>query len=111
MLEPRRPRVRHRRLDHAAADLGALGARGFDRRFDDFAVGLGGDGAGAAGAARAGGAADAVEVDSMRLRRFVVDHRFNAFDVEAAGGDVGGEEEGGGAGAEGLDACDTLSGC
>ena len=46
----------------------------------------------------------------MGLGGFVVDDCFHAFDVEAAGGDVGGEEEGGGVGAEGFDACDALRG-
>lgn len=110
LFQPLRPRVRHRGIDNPAGDGGTLRPGGSDGRFDDFAVGLGGDGAGAAGAAGARGAADAVEVDFVRLRRFVVDDCFDAFDVETAGGEVGGEEEGGGAGAEGLDACDALLG-
>jgi len=63
---------------------------------DDPAVGLGGDGAGASGVAGAGGAADAVEVDFVGLGRFVVYDCGYGGDVEAAGGEVGGEEVGAG---------------
>jgi len=44
-----------------------LGPGRFDSGFDDFAVGLGGEGAGAAGASGTRGTADAVEVDFVGL--------------------------------------------
>lgn len=74
--------------------LGALGSRGFDGRFDDFAVRLGRDGAGVAGATRARGTPDAVQVDFVGLRGFVVEDCGDVFDVETARGEVGGEEVG-----------------
>lgn len=71
-------------------------------RLDDFAVRLGGEGACAAGAAGSGGAADAVEVDGVGLGGFVVEDDVDVGDVEAAGGEVCGEEVGVEPGAEGL---------
>ena len=74
--------------------LGALSSRRFDGRFDNFAVRLGRDGAGVAGATRARGTPDAVQVDFVRLRGFVVEDCGDVFDVETARGEVGGEEVG-----------------
>jgi len=90
--------------------VGALGAARAHGRFDDAAVRLGGERAGAAGGAGARGAAYAVQVDVVRLGRFVVEHGGDAFDVQAARGEVRGEEEGDAVVAEGFDAGDTLGG-
>ena len=38
------------------------------------------------------GAADAMDIVLGRVRQIVVDHPLNAGDVDAAGGDVGGDE-------------------
>lgn len=57
-------------------------ARGFDGGFDDFAVGFGGEGDGAAGAAGSCCASYPMQVDLVRLRCFVVDDDVDAFDVE-----------------------------
>lgn len=81
---------------------------GFDGGFDNLAIRLGGKCDGAALAACTRSTADTVEVCFVRLGRFVVDDDFDAFDVEAAGGKVSGEEEVGFAIAERLDGCYTL---
>lgn len=103
-----RPRVCVGDVDGSGDDFGALGFAGFDDGFDDFAVGLRGDGAGSAGAAGAGGSADAVEVYFVGLGGFVVDDGGDVLDVETARGDIGGEEEGNGGRAKGFDGGNTL---
>src|SRR5687768_16847367 len=40
----------------------------------------------------AGGAPDAVNVGLRHVRQLVIDHMADAFDVDAAGGDVGGDQ-------------------
>ena len=57
----------------------------------EFAAGDEGDGASAASGAS--GAADAVDVIFDVVREVVVENDFDIFDVDAAGGDVGGDEE------------------
>lgn len=84
-------------------DLGALRFAGFDGLLDDLAVWLGGYGARAAEATGAGGAADAVEVNIVGLGGLVVYDCDYGGDVEAAGGEVGGEEVGACGGAEGCE--------
>jgi len=71
-----------------------LGFSGFDGLFDDLAVWLGGYGARAPCTAGSSGAADAVEVDFVGLGGLVVYDCGYSGDVEAAGGEVGGEEVG-----------------
>lgn len=78
-----------------------MGFAGSDGLFDDLTVWFGGYGARAACTTGTGGAADAVEVDLVGLRSFVVYDGCDVGNVEAAGGEVGGEEVGAGAGAEG----------
>src|SRR5690606_235377 len=56
-----------------------------------------------AGGARSAGAADPVEVGLLVVRAGVVDHVRYGFDVDAAGGDVGGHEYVDGAGPELLE--------
>lgn len=83
-------------------------ASAFDSSFDDFAVRFGGERASAALTTGSGCAADSVQIDFVGLGGFVVDYGVDTLDVETAGGEVGGEEEGGFSVAEELDACDTL---
>ena len=61
-----------------------------------------------AGTACAAGAADAVDVGLGVVRDVVVDHVADALDVEAAGGDVGGDQDVDLAVAQGLDRALTL---
>ena len=77
--------------------------------FDDATVRFSSYGAGAAGATGTGGAANAVEVDFVGLWGFVIDYCGDVGDVEAAGGEVGGEKVGAGASAEGGEGGDSLS--
>src|SRR5262249_37827086 len=52
------------------------------------------EGRGDAGCARAAGAADAVDVDFGHFGQIEVDHVRHTLDVEPAGGDVGGHQDG-----------------
>lgn len=71
-----------------------MGFARFDGLLDDLAVWFGGYGAGAPRAAGSSGAADAVDVDFVGLGGLVVYDCGYGGDVEAAGGEVGGEEVG-----------------
>jgi len=100
-LNPPSPLIRQPRLHNSRNDLRALRFSALDSLLDDFTVGLGGDGAGAAVAAGAGSTANPMEVNFVGLGRFVIYYCGYVGDVETAGGEVGGEEVGGGGGAEG----------
>lgn len=78
-----------------------MGFSGFDGLFNYFAVWFSGDCASAAGAPGTSGTAYAVEVNFVGLGGFVVYDCGDGGDVEAAGGEVGGEEVGGLGGTEG----------
>lgn len=74
----------------------------------DLAIRFGHQGAGASREPGAGGAADAVQIDGMRLGRLIIEHGRDGADVETAGGEVRGEKVGGVGGPEGFDRGDAL---
>ena len=78
-----------------------MGFAGFDGLFDYFAVWFSGNCAGATGTASTSGTPYAVQVDFVGLGGFVVYDCGDGGDVEAAGGEVGGEEMGSLGGSEG----------
>ena len=78
-----------------------MGFPGFDSLLYDLSVGFSSDCASAAGAAGSSGTAYAVEVDFVGLGGFVVYDCGDGGNVEAAGGEVGGEEVGRMGGTEG----------
>lgn len=98
----RGPRICVSGLYDARNDFCTLRLRTSYSLFYNFTVWFGGDGARAAKASGSGGTTDAVQVDFVGLGGFVVEDGEGGGDVEAAGGEVCGEEVGCLRGAEGC---------